>query len=254
MSNDYPGKYTPPTSPTPQQPSDGGTGQYPTTPSYPQSSPYPQGQQNPQGAQYPQGQQNPQYPQGAQYPQSQQYLQGAQYPPANPYQQPGQYRQQQPQGHQPWGAAPTPYPTTPYSQSSVYAPAPATPRPPMLGIVGLGLVALGLIAGIALSIAMGPTFGSIMTFVPPGASQAEIEQILQTLPEEQLQAIGMAVSGPLTGIVLASLAGTVGWIISIVAAATKRGRGWGIAGIVLGVLAPVVIILAIGFAAAAAIS
>ena len=51
-------------------------------------------------------------------------------------------------------------------------------------------------------------------------------------------------TGIVLGVTMACLTGLAGWIISIVATVQRRGRGFGIAGIVLGVLA-------LGFATAA---
>jgi len=54
-----------------------------------------------------------------------------------------------------------------------------------------------------------------------------------------------------TGLGVAMIGGVAGWVISIVATATNKGRGLGIAGIVLGVIAPFLIVISIAIAAAA---
>jgi len=214
--------------PTPAQP------QRPSAyPSQPQQPPYP-AQPQPYPAQpYP-----PQaYPGQAQaYPGQPQY-------PVQPY--PGQA--QSPYGVQPYQGAGYPggYPATGYQGSGSYGP-PAKPRSPILGIVGLGIVVVTGIIAILIGFSMAGPMAELMAYVPPGSTQIDASR----LPPELLEAM----VGPMTGLGLASFAGFVGWIISIVAAATNRGRGWGVAGIILGILAPIAVLLAMSVAVAAIVA
>lgn len=60
------------------------------------------------------------------------------------------------------------------------------------------------------------------------------------------------VSSALIPLVMVSILGFAAWIIDIIATATQRGRTWGLAGIVVGVLAPIIatIVLYAGYLAA----
>jgi hypothetical protein len=105
-----------------------------------------------------------------------------------------------------------------------------------LGILGLALV---VICGVILSVAMfriGALVGQVVTNgnIDP-TNQAELQQAVMA------QMGGGAVWGMLIN--GCTLAGFVGWVLGIVATATKRGRAFGIFAIVLGVLAPVIAIV-----------
>ncbi len=165
------------------------------------------------------------------------YGAGQQQPPYSPYQ------QQQPQA---WGGAQAPqrYPAVPYGTTPQYAGAARQKKSSMLGIIGFAIVALGTIVAVVLAAGSGPAFSQYLSIFPPGATQEQIQQILNNMTPAEQQALGSAFVGPLLGVTVASIAGFVGWILSIVATATARGRGWGIAGIILGVLAPVAIFFA----------
>jgi hypothetical protein len=71
--------------------------------------------------------------------------------------------------------------------------------------------------------------GTLDTSTQPDLAQKVMGQLGGVLP-----ALGSA-----SGVV-----GFVGWILGIVAAATKRGRGFGVTAIVLGVLAPIIAVVA----------
>lgn len=133
-------------------------------------------------------------------------------------------------GHQ---AYPTPHQA--YGQSSY--PAQTTPRPtsPLLGMLALGVV---LVCGVVLnwiSLRMGTVVGQAMVMGSLGIepTQAEVEELLR-------REIG---EGQILAVSLAMFAGFGAWVAGIVAAATRRGRSYGVWAIVLGVLAP---LLAVG--------
>ena len=176
-------------------------------------NPGPYGQTPPQGQPYG-------YP--SQQGQPQPYGQPQQ--PAQQYGYPGQ-QPQQPYGQPAQGYAPTP---NPYGASA----APAK-KSPILGILALAIVVL---CGVLLSWYMwkvGSVLGPYMTggtLTIDASNQTEIANAINA----QLGA-GVASLGGLSGFV-----GFVGWILGIVATVTKRGRGFGVMAIILGVLAPII--------------
>lgn len=163
------------------------------------------------------------------------------------------YQQQQPQ---PWGGQPAPqrYPTVPYGTAPQYVGAAPEKKSSMLGIIGFAVVVLSTLVAIVLAAGSGPAFSQYLAIFPPNATQEQIQQILNSMTPAEQQALGSAFVGPLLGVTVASIAGFIGWIVSIVATATARGRGWGIAGIILGVLAPVAIFFAMMAAIVGALS
>lgn len=173
------------------------------------------------------------------------------YPPQQPATQP--YGQPQQPGTQPYGqpqqqAQPYSYPgqqpsTQPYAQpaqgyastpTGAYGSAPVpSKRSPILGILALALV---VISGIVLSLyawRVGSVLGSYVvggSLNIDASNQTEIAQEIAS----QLGS-GFASLGGLSIFV-----GFVGWILGIIAAVTKRGRGFGVLAIILGILAPIV--------------
>lgn len=213
-----------------------------------------------------------------QQPQPQQY--GApQYNPAQPPYGTNPYANQGPQagGYQPAGyhsagspsqplaqpapSYPTnapyqqPYPAAPYGQQPPvgfpgYAPAATPQRSPLLGLIGLAVVVVCAVASTVLAAQFGHDYGVILQQLgvtangqAPDASTMSDSPALRSFVEGQLGRFGTI--GTL------SLVGIIGWIVSIVATATKRGRALGIIGIILGVIAPFVILMAIGVPMAA---
>ncbi|MBI4900519.1 MAG: hypothetical protein HY829_08590 [Actinobacteria bacterium] len=209
--------------PTPAQPSP-----YPTQPyGQPDSPPYGQPVQQPYGqpVQQPYGQpvQQP-YGQPVQPPYAQ--------PTAQPYGQPGGQpysfpAQQQPNQPGPYGEM------QPYAQGAGlapgYTPAQTEKRSPVLGTAALVLV---MVCGVVLSWAMWRLGGLVGPMAVDGSvdlsSQTQVQQAL-------LRQLGGTWSVLLNG---SLVLGFAGWVMGIVATATKRGRALGVTAIVLGVLAP----------------
>jgi len=100
-------------------------------------------------------------------------------------------------------------------------------------MIGLGLVVVAMIVGVIVSYTAGGGYGRI--FLEAGGYNLQPED----LGPEQLS----QVMGPMMGVLGASLVGLVGWVVSIVATVRSAGRRWGIAGIVVGVLAPIAMYL-----------
>lgn len=169
----------------------------------------------------------------------QQYGQQQGYP-QQPYGQP-QYEQQA-YGQQAYGQQP--YPAQPYQQQypSPYQqqwPAEqAQPQSNTMGMVGLGIVAVCALALAIVSYIIGSAMGQLM--LDYGIDAMQNPDPNDTMMIELTQ----RVQGPSTIGMLATVAGIAGWIVSIIATSRRRGRSFGIWGIVLGILAPIIAILA----------
>ena len=173
----------------------------------------------------------------------------------NPYGQANQpYGQQPPQApNQPYGQQPQQAPNQPYGQPQQgFVPAPAmgaygsapAKRSPILGIIALVVV---VICAVVLSMYLWQVGGI--------AGQVAVNGTIDTSNQAELQALvlsqlgGWSVIGSLSGFL-----GLAGWIIGIVAVATKRGRAFGVVTIILGVLAPIAACVAMFAAMAAYVS
>jgi len=184
----------------------------------PQQAPNPYGQANQPYGQPPQGPNQPygQPPQGPNQPYGQ--------PPQGPNQPYGQPQQapNQPYGQPQRGFVPT-------SPTGAYGTPPAK-RSPILGIIALLVV---LICGVVLSVSLFRMGGLLGQLAVNGTVEISSQTQLQ---EEVLSQLG----GIWTLLIYGSgLLGFVGWILGIVAVATKRGRALGVVTIILGVLAPI---------------
>ncbi len=157
------------------------------------------------------------------------------------------YAQQQ-YGQQAYGQPVQPYQgyAGGYPATSGYSAKPEARKSPVLGIVGFAVVALAGIISVILGLVMADPMAAIVAMVPPGTTQID----MSTIPPALLDQL----TGPMSGFMLAGLAGIGGWVVSIIAAVTNRGRGWGIAGIIVGIIAPVAALIAMSIAAVAAVS
>ena len=108
------------------------------------------------------------------------------------------------------------------------------PQNKTLGLVGFGIVALCTVILAVVGYLIGSTMGQFML-------DYGIESMQNPDPNDPLMiALGQQVSGLVTGGMFATVGGIVGWIISIIATSRRRGRTFGIWGIVLGILAPII--------------
>ena len=199
--------------------------------SLPPQAPY--GAQSPY-APAPQSQQQPQSPYGAQPPY------GAQSPYAQQGQQPypGGYAQHPQSAYQ---QAPQPYPYGYAAQPPASYQRPQQ-RSSLLGLIALAVVAVTAIVGVVLAFNFGHALSSVLIATGIDPTDPNAAQQLQDNPAFRQFALSNA--GAVNGIGFASLAGIAGWVVGIVAAATRRGRLWGIVAIILGILAPVAMIAA----------
>lgn len=110
-------------------------------------------------------------------------------------------------------------------------------RPATLGLIAMSVV---VIAGVVLAVLawmMGQQIGELFatTNLDPQAVDPD------ELANDPRFREWLTRAGTQWNIVTFSvLAGIVGWVLSIVATATRRGRGFGIAGIIVGVAAPLI--------------
>lgn len=195
------------------------------------------------------------YPQDPQQYGQQAYGQQAPYgqqPPPQAYGQP-QYGQP-PYEQQAYGQQPAPYGAPQYGQQQYgqqqYAPYPQDPyqqpwrqqpKSNRLGIVGLATVAVCAVVLTVVSYLMGQQSGQFM--VDYGMDPASMQNPDPTDP--MIIAFSQKIQGLYSAGIVATLAGIGGWIISIVAAVQRKGRTFGIWGIILGVTAPVIALIAL---------
>ena len=171
--------------------------------------------------------------------------------PNQPYGQPQQAPNPYGQANQPYGQQPPQAPTQPYGQQPPQAPnqpygqpqqgfiptsptgaygTPPAKRSPILGIIALAVV---VICAVVLSMYLWQVGGI--------AGQVAVNGTIDTSNQAELQALILSQLGGWSAIGgLSGFLGLVGWIIGIVAVATKRGRAFGVVTIILGVLAPFV--------------
>jgi len=181
----------------------------------PQQAPNPYGQANQPYGQPPQG---PNQPYG-------QPQQGPNQPYGQPQQAPNQPYGQPPQAPNPYGQPQQGF--VPTSPTGAYGTPPAK-RSPILGIIALAVV---VICAVVLSMYLWQVGGI--------AGQVAVNGTIDTSNQAELQALVLSQLGGWSLIgSLSAFLGFVGWIIGIVAVATKRGRAFGVVTIILGVLAP----------------
>ncbi len=142
---------------------------------------------------------------------------------------------------QPWGQ---PASTSEYPAYGAYPAAPLPEQPakpaasPILGIVGLaGVVILGIIMSV-LYFRLGATMGGLVAsgqYVPNTSDPYDTSGFYAMPPDVMANLMSM-----MTPIGIVGFLGLACWVVSIVAVATKRGRPWGVAGIIVGVVAPII--------------
>ena len=148
--------------------------------------------------------------------------------PAQPYPYPNQQSPAQPYGQPVQGFAPTP--------SGAYGTAAPAKRSPILGIVSLAIV---VISGVILTVYLYKIGMVAGPYAVNGALDTSTQPQLVQDVMNQLGGI-LAALGNASGAV-----GFAGWIMAIVATATKRGRAFGVTAIILGVLAPIIAVVAL---------
>lgn len=133
----------------------------------------------------------------------------------------------------PWGTPGSPPPGQSLAPQPYFAEfqQPA-PKSAVLGIVSLAMVGLA-------------TIGGALTALPIGQAYAEVITIVGTTsigPEDIPPSLADSLAGPAAALTALSLMGFIGWILAIIATVTGRGRTWGVIALLLGVMAPFIII------------
>ena len=225
------GQASPPDQPygyPPQQAPTQPYGQQPQTQPYgqqPQTQPY---GQPPQTQPYGQPPQTQPYGQPPQQAPAQPYGQPPQQAPAQPYAYPAQQAPPQPYGQPVQGFSPPP-------MGAYGATAAPVKKSPVLGLIALALV---VICGLILTFYL-YRLGAV---AGPYAVNGTLDTSTQPqLVQDVANQLGvLSVLGSTSGFV-----GLIGWILGIVATATKRGRGFGVMAIILGILAPIIAVVAL---------
>jgi hypothetical protein len=146
---------------------------------------------------------------------------GSGYPTAQPY-----------PSAQPYPAA-QPYPTAqPYPVAGYPA---AMPYPGAVRhSAALGIISLAVI--VASTAASGVLIAVLSSTIETLAQQSSYNQSYYNQSQ-----LGTTMSYYFTGLIIAACVGFAAWVVSIVAAASNRGRVAGIIGIILGVIAPIAV-------------
>lgn len=109
------------------------------------------------------------------------------------------------------------------------------PRSPLLGMIALGVVAVATVVFAWAMWRAGTVMGPVMASSGGSMTSSEMtEMLMDRLGGSAIAAINFSVYG-----------GIAGWITGIVATATRRGRSYGVWAIILGVLAPVIGVVAV---------
>lgn len=157
---------------------------------------------------------------------------------------------------------PEPYNPPPATRADAAAqagsPAPAGYQPPAaapvknsnrLGLIALLVAIAGVVIGSILAFVGGLQSGALVQYASTGSGGTEIDA--STLPESARQAAASAGLLTVAGFLVFGVLGLWGFIQGIVATAKNRGRGLGIAAIVIAVLGGVVVSIFLGIGAAA---
>jgi hypothetical protein len=115
-----------------------------------------------------------------------------------------------------------------------YAEAPAIAKPrKTMGIVGMAVVAICAVVGCYSGYAFGFYYAEVVKLI--GLTSVAAGDI----PEEYL----FEMTGIMAPGIIATLAGIVGFVVSIIAATKNKGRVFAVVGIILGVIAPILMFI-----------
>ncbi|MCS6552624.1 DUF308 domain-containing protein [Curtobacterium flaccumfaciens pv. flaccumfaciens] len=210
-----------------------------STPQYGEQ--YGQGQQQQYGQQSGQGQQQYGQPNG-----EQQYGQPSSTPSWNDQQRHDQHHDQQP-----------------YAAAPAHSGAPAwqshdepKPKKKTLGVVafflGLAALVIGVIGGYVMGSALANS-DAINNLVPSSGATPDQQELQRQLMNDPAVISQIGVGAVIAGV--AAILGLWALVQGIIAAVTKRGRGWGIFAIILAVVATIATLVTyVGVAAAAAVA
>ncbi|MGN7970963.1 hypothetical protein [Microbacterium sp. 22296] len=130
--------------------------------------------------------------------------------------------------------------------ASAPAPGHRAPVSKKLGIIAFIASVLAVVVGAILAYVAGVQTGGLGQYVDPSTGQVDAESLP---PGAEQSAIAVAALSVAAFVVYGILA-LWGFIQGIIAAVKNRGRGWGIAAIVIAVLGGIVVVTALGVGAA----
>lgn len=194
--------------------------------------------------------------------------------PQNPWDTAQQYGQP-PYGQAPYPQAPYgdaqaqygqgPYAQGPYAQAPYgqyqypqqqYSAVPVTPETPKkdtVGLVGLVIVLLSGIVALWAGYAFGAGSGqlAILAGIQPGTIP---DEAMIDVTDPAIMALAESLAAPMGALILTAITGLVGFIVSIIGFAQRKGRKFGLWGIILGIVFPVAIFVAMTMGMAPAIT
>ena len=130
-----------------------------------------------------------------------------------------------------------------------YAPGHRAPVSKKLGIIAFVAALLGVVIGAILAFVAGLQTAEIAQYADTSTGQLDPN----TLPPGAEQTASAVAGLSVAAFAVYGILGLWGFIQGIVAAIKNRGRGWGIAAIVIAVLGGIVVITALGVGAAAGV-
>ncbi|KTR99643.1 hypothetical protein [Microbacterium testaceum] len=158
-------------------------------------------------------------------------------PPPEPYNPPPAMRAD---------AAQAGYPASPSYQPPTAAAAKPSNR---LGLIAFVVSLAAIVIGSILAFIGGMQSGALVQYATTGANGTQIDAA--TLPESAQQAAAVAGLLAVAGFLVFGALGLWGFIQGIIAAVKNRGRGYGIAALILAVLGGIVVAVVFGIGATA---
>ncbi|MDQ1084425.1 MULTISPECIES: hypothetical protein [Microbacterium] len=130
-----------------------------------------------------------------------------------------------------------------------YAPEHRAPVSKRLGIIAFVASLLAVVVGAILAYTAGLQAAGIAQYVDPSAGQVDPESLPPEVQQSAVAVAGLSVAA----FAIYGILGLWGFIQGIIAAVKNRGRGWGIAAIIIAVLGGIVVIAALSIGAAAGV-
>ncbi|WP_314456540.1 hypothetical protein [uncultured Microbacterium sp.] len=127
-----------------------------------------------------------------------------------------------------------------------YAPEHRGPVSKKLGIIAFVVSVLAVVVGAILAFVAGVQTGGLGQYVDSSTGQVDPESLPPGAEQSAIAVAALSVAA----FVVYGILGLWGFIQGIIAAVKNRGRGWGIAAIVIAVLGGIIVITALGVGAA----
>lgn len=130
-----------------------------------------------------------------------------------------------------------------------YAPEHRAPASKRLGIIAFAASLLAVVIGAILAFVAGLQAAGIAQYVDTSTGQVDPNSLPPGAEQTAVAVAALSVAA----FVVYGVLGLWGFIQGIIAAVKNRGRGWGIAAIVIAVLGGIVVVTALGVGAAAGV-